>query len=195
MPLLGGLTILAGVVVASVAVLDVDTQLRGVLAGAALVTLVGAVDDKVELGVMTKLLGQIAAAVVPAASGVLVTNVTIPFLGPLDLGHAGGPLTVVEVVAVMNIVNFSDGIDGLAAGVCAIAGAAFAVIAFDLGRYDAGVLAAIIAGAAVGFLFFTSTRRPCSWAMQARCCSATCSPASPFRARSRPTRSSRSSSR
>lgn len=122
MPLLGGLAILAGIVVASVALLDVDTQLRGVLASAALATLVGAVDDRIELGVTTKLLGQIAAAVVPVTSGVIVTHVTILLLGPLDLGHAGGPLTVVGLVAVMNIVNFSDGIDGLAAGVCAIAG-------------------------------------------------------------------------
>ena len=52
----------------------------------------------------------------------------------------------------MNVVNFSDGVDGLAAGVCAISAAAFAVIAFDLGRTRAGVLAAITAGAALGFL-------------------------------------------
>jgi UDP-GlcNAc:undecaprenyl-phosphate/decaprenyl-phosphate GlcNAc-1-phosphate transferase len=52
----------------------------------------------------------------------------------------------------MNVVNFSDGVDGLAAGVCAISALAFAVIAFDLGRDVAGVLAAITAGAALGFL-------------------------------------------
>ncbi len=52
----------------------------------------------------------------------------------------------------MNVVNFSDGIDGLAAGVCAISAAAFAVIAFDLQKDSAGVLAAITAGAAIGFL-------------------------------------------
>ena len=54
----------------------------------------------------------------------------------------------------MNVVNFSDGIDGLAAGVCAIAAASFAVIAFDLGTATQRrrSLAAIIAGAALGFL-------------------------------------------
>ena len=54
----------------------------------------------------------------------------------------------------MNIVNFSDGIDGLAAGVCAIDGIAFAIIAFDLqgGTSAAAVLAALTAGAALGFL-------------------------------------------
>ena len=54
----------------------------------------------------------------------------------------------------MNIVNFSDGVDGLAAGVCAIAAVAFSIIAFDLGRNTAGILAAIVCGAALGFLLF-----------------------------------------
>jgi UDP-GlcNAc:undecaprenyl-phosphate GlcNAc-1-phosphate transferase len=49
-------------------------------------------------------------------------------------------------------VNFSDGIDGLAAGVCAISAGAFAIIAFDLSKDGAGVLAAITGGAALGFL-------------------------------------------
>ncbi len=63
-------------------------------------------------------------------------------------------LLFLGMVAVMNIVNFSDGVDGLAAGVGMISAAAFAVIAFDLGRNDAGVLSAIVAGAALGFLVF-----------------------------------------
>jgi UDP-GlcNAc:undecaprenyl-phosphate GlcNAc-1-phosphate transferase len=61
---------------------------------------------------------------------------------------------VIGLVGVMNIVNFSDGIDGLAAGVCTISAAAFAIIAFDLQREAAGVLAALTAGAAMGFLFW-----------------------------------------
>ena len=52
-------------------------------------------------------------------------------------------LTVIGLVAMMNVVNFSDGVDGLAAGVCAIIAAAMAVIAFDLGRQQPGVLAAL----------------------------------------------------
>jgi UDP-GlcNAc:undecaprenyl-phosphate GlcNAc-1-phosphate transferase len=51
------------------------------------------------------------------------------------------------------VVNFSDGVDGLAAGLCAIDGVAFAIIAFDLGIHGAPILAAITAGGALGFLF------------------------------------------
>ena len=64
----------------------------------------------------------------------------------------GVPLTIVWIVAVMNMVNFLDGMDGLAAGVCAISGTTFAVIALSLGKVDAAVLSAVVAGACIGFL-------------------------------------------
>lgn len=155
-PLLGGLAIFAAVIVASGLFLNLDgaigERMRGVLAGAALVTLVGAADDRFELHPLLKLAGQVAAAAIPVAAGVEVSNITLPFVGAVSLGEAGAPLTVLGLVFVMNVVNFSDGIDGLAAGVCAISAVAFAVIAFDLGRGTAGTLAAITAGAAAGFL-------------------------------------------
>ena len=87
-------------------------------------------------------------------SGVQVDAFTFPFLHRVELGDFGGPLTVFALVLLMNIVNFSDGVDGLAAGVCAIAALAFSIIAFDLGRNTAGILAAITCGAALGFLLF-----------------------------------------
>ena len=99
-------------------------------------------------------LGQIAAAVVLVTSGVQVDAFTFPFLHRVELGDFGGPATVFALVLLMNVVNFSDGVDGLAAGVCAIAAAAFSIIAFDLGRNTAGILAAITCGAALGFLLF-----------------------------------------
>lgn len=152
-PLLGGLAILAGVAVAAALWLPLDQQTVGILLGAALIALVGALDDVFELSPAVKLLGQVAAALIPVVAGVRVENVTLPFLGALDLGTGlGGVLTVVGLVGLMNVVNFSDGVDGLAAGVCAISAIAFAIIAFDLERDAAAVLAAIVAGAAVGFL-------------------------------------------
>ena len=82
-----------------------------------------------------------------------VDHFTFPFLGVVDLpAWVGMPLTVVWIVAVMNMVNFLDGMDGLASGVCAIAGLTFAILALSLGKIDAAVLSAIVAGACVGFL-------------------------------------------
>jgi UDP-GlcNAc:undecaprenyl-phosphate/decaprenyl-phosphate GlcNAc-1-phosphate transferase len=152
-PLLGGLAILAGVLAAALIWLPLDQQTTGILLGAALIALVGAADDVHELSPAIKFAGQIAAALIPVAAGVRVEHVTLPFLGALDFGTVlGGALTVIGMVGLMNVVNFSDGVDGLAAGVCAISAVAFSIIAFDLGRTSAGVLAAIVAGAAVGFL-------------------------------------------
>ena len=56
------------------------------------------------------------------------------------------------IVAVMNMVNFLDGMDGLAAGVCAIAGITFAILSLSLGTIDPAILSAIVAGACIGFL-------------------------------------------
>jgi len=152
-PLLGGLAILAGVLVAAAIWLPMTAETKGILGGAALIACVGAVDDAIDLPPLVKLLGQIGAALIPVLSGVVVKNVTLPFLGALAFPNEGGLLTVIGLVGIMNVVNFSDGVDGLAAGVCAISAVAFAIIAFDLGRDSAAVLAAIVAGAALGFLF------------------------------------------
>jgi UDP-GlcNAc:undecaprenyl-phosphate GlcNAc-1-phosphate transferase len=156
-PLLGGFAMLGAVLVAALALLDftprVHDRLDGILIGAVVIALVGALDDRFDLHPAIKLLGQIAAAIIPVRAGVEVTNITLPQpIGPQDLHSLGQPLTVLGLVAIMNVVNLSDGVDGLAAGVCAISAGTFAVIAFDLQRNHAGVLAAITAGAALGFL-------------------------------------------
>jgi UDP-GlcNAc:undecaprenyl-phosphate GlcNAc-1-phosphate transferase len=151
-PLLGGVAIFAGVLAAALAWLPRDATFTAILAGAALITLVGALDDILDLSPAAKLAGQVAAVAIPVANGVTVNSFTLPFVHRVDLGDLGAPLTLVGIVLVINVVNFSDGVDGLAAGVCAIAATSFSVIAFDLGKASAAVLAAIIAGAALGFL-------------------------------------------
>jgi UDP-GlcNAc:undecaprenyl-phosphate/decaprenyl-phosphate GlcNAc-1-phosphate transferase len=166
-PLLGGLAIFAGVLLAGLIWLPAgyarehQPQLwHGVLIAAAVITLVGALDDRFDLHPAVKLLGQVLAAVIVVHFGVAVKAITLPFVGQLAFPNTGpadaGPiLTVIGLVVMMNVVNFSDGVDGLAAGVCAIIAAAMAVIAFDFpGRQQPGVLAAITAGAALGFLLY-----------------------------------------
>jgi len=163
-PLLGGLAIFAGVLVAALIWLpegygEAKQLWHGVLLAAALITLVGALDDRFDLPPIVKLAGQVAAAVIVVHFGVAVKTITLPFVGKLHFPNAGvtnaGPvLTVIGLVAMMNVVNFSDGVDGLAAGVCVIIAVALAVIAFDLNRAQPGVLAALTAGAALGFLIY-----------------------------------------
>jgi UDP-GlcNAc:undecaprenyl-phosphate GlcNAc-1-phosphate transferase len=168
-PLLGGLAILAGVLLAAAIWMPATIKLARavgappgsggivhtwtILAGACVITLVGAIDDAREMPPLLKLLGQTAAALIVVEGGAVVTDVTLPFVGSLSFPNTGGALSVIWLVGMMNVVNFSDGVDGLAAGLCTIDGVAFSVIAFDLDVSAAGVLAALTAGAALGFLF------------------------------------------
>jgi UDP-GlcNAc:undecaprenyl-phosphate/decaprenyl-phosphate GlcNAc-1-phosphate transferase len=150
-PRLGGLAILVAVI--GLVFLPRGRETDAILIGAAVIALVGAADDLLELSADFKFVGQVLAAVIPVASGVRVENLTLPFVGPVHLGSAPSyVLTVVGIVALMNILNFIDGVDGLAAGVCIIGAGTFAAIALSLDRNAAGVLALIVAGASLGYL-------------------------------------------
>ena len=163
-PLLGGLALFGGALAAGLVWLPAGYGKQphlwqGVLLGAGVITLVGALDDRFELPPVLKLAGQVLAAVIVVHFGVAVKAITLPWVGTLHFPNAGatnaGPiLTVIGLVLMMNVVNFSDGVDGLAAGVCVIIAVTMAVIAFDLQRAQPGVLAALTAGAALGFLIF-----------------------------------------
>ena len=152
-PRLGGIALLLGIFVPALAFLELDGAYRGILLGAAIATTVGAIDDFRGLPWGAKLAGQLGAAIVAVGFGVTVDRFTFPGFGSQELPEwTAGAATVVWVVAIMNMVNFLDGMDGLAAGICAIAGSTFAIIGLSLGAPEAALLAAIVAGACFGFL-------------------------------------------
>ncbi len=151
-PKLGGLAILVAIAGAMLIWLPWDSDTRAILAGAVVITAVGVVDDIWDLSALPKLLGQVGAALIPVLAGLRVDSTTLPFVGQIELGWVAYPATVIGIVAVINMVNFIDGVDGLASGVCGISAITFAVIALSLDRNEAGVLAALTAGASIGFL-------------------------------------------
>jgi UDP-GlcNAc:undecaprenyl-phosphate GlcNAc-1-phosphate transferase len=164
-PKLGGLGILGGVLVAGLIWLPADTESHSILIGAVAIAWVGVLDDVFDLNPAVKLLGQTVAVVIPVSVGVTVDNFTFPFFGRLTPGtvdlltlpgggvvHLGDVATVIGIVAMINVINLIDGVDGLAAGVAVISGITLATIALSLDRTAAGVLAALVAGAALGFL-------------------------------------------
>src|ERR687885_228017 len=71
-----------------------SSRTDAILAGAALITLVGAIDDARDLPPGIKLLGQIAAALVLVLSDVTVNSFTLPFVHRVELGDMGGPITL-----------------------------------------------------------------------------------------------------
>jgi UDP-GlcNAc:undecaprenyl-phosphate GlcNAc-1-phosphate transferase len=152
-PRLGGLALFFGTFVPALAFLPLGRETKGLLLGMAVATTVGAIDDFRGLVWWEKLGGQIAAAAIPTGFGIWVQRFTFPIIGVHALPEwVGIPLTILWIVAIMNMVNFLDGLDGLAAGVCAISGGTFCLIALSLGRPEPAILAAIVLGACLGFL-------------------------------------------
>jgi len=167
-PRLGGVAIFvglaSGLVVASTVpflagIFEVSNSAWAVMAGAAMVCVLGVIDDIWDLDWMAKLAGQILAALVMAWGGVQLVAVPI---GGLTIGSSYLSLmaTVVVVVVAMNAVNFVDGLDGLAAGVVAVGGLALMTYTYVLARgassgdYSslATVVLAVMVGACLGFL-------------------------------------------
>ena len=152
-PRLGGLALFFGIFVPALAFLPLGRETKGLLLGMAVATTVGAVDDFRGLVWWEKLGGQLAAASIPTGFGIWVHRFTFQVVGVHALPEwVGVPLTILWIVAIMNMVNFLDGLDGLAAGVCAISGFTFCLIALSLGRPQPAILAAVVLGASVGFL-------------------------------------------
>jgi UDP-GlcNAc:undecaprenyl-phosphate GlcNAc-1-phosphate transferase len=150
-PRLGGLAIVAAVLLPSVA-LGESHGFWGIMLGTVLMCLLGAVDDAVRLGAFSKLAGQIAIAALTVWFGITIGDITLPLIGAVHLGAWTYLLTALWIIALVNIVNFIDGLDGLAAGFCAIAALTFAILSASLGRLDAAAISAIVAGASAGFL-------------------------------------------
>ena len=147
MPLLGGLAIYLGLV-AGLIVFGPDEPLRellGILGGATLIGALGLWDDRFGMHPRLKLLGQALAGVLLVVGGVQ----THLFNNWLDV-----PLTVVWVIGICNAINFLDNMDGLAAGLAAVASAFFLLLAIVNAQTLVAGLAAAALGACLGFLFY-----------------------------------------
>jgi UDP-GlcNAc:undecaprenyl-phosphate GlcNAc-1-phosphate transferase len=133
---------------------------RALLSGAALIWLIGVLDDKFEIDALIKLGGQMIAAGVMVMQGLTILWLPVPGVGSVALTQWQGTLlTVALVVITINAVNFVDGLDGLAAGMVCIASAAFFLYAYRVwvsygieAAAPATLFAAILMGMCLGFL-------------------------------------------
>jgi UDP-GlcNAc:undecaprenyl-phosphate GlcNAc-1-phosphate transferase len=166
-PRLGGLGMAAGLVAAMLvasqlplmrSVFGGSTEPAALLSGAAVLVVLGMIDDKFGLDAPTKFAGQALAGAVMALQGVAI--VWLPIDGTLVLDPVTSVLlTVLVVVVAVNAINFIDGLDGLAAGIVGIGSLAFFAYSYLL-SYEYGftratlaaLVSAILAGMCAGFL-------------------------------------------
>lgn len=130
-------------------------ELVGLLFGGTLIFLIGIWDDAMDLPAKKKFLGQSAVAIVSMFYGFVIPGISNPF----DHGHwigfplwVGVPLTLFWYLGMMNAMNFIDGLDGLLAGITAIAGISLFAIALIKGHALVALLMAALVGGSLGFL-------------------------------------------
>ena len=134
---------------------DKDRLIWTTLAGALCFFVIGLADDLFALPPLPRLLGQLLVAGAVWDQGVRIASIELPGEGAgfLSLPPALSLLaTVVWLVGITNAINWLDGLDGLAAGVSGIAAIALLSVSFSLSQPAAGLLAAALAGACLGFL-------------------------------------------
>ncbi|MDP4090821.1 MAG: MraY family glycosyltransferase [Bacillota bacterium] len=159
-PLVGGTAIFLGFLCGYVFLIrPIDRAFVSILIGSFLILIIGLVDDwykarGVEFPVWPRLLVQTAAAVIVYSSGIVFYGFTNPFseqyiVLPVFLQFI---LTILWLVGVTTVINWSDGMDGLAGSLTAIAGSTLFVVALAKGQDDSALLCVLVIGAVLGFL-------------------------------------------
>ncbi|TVY07618.1 MraY family glycosyltransferase [Paenibacillus cremeus] len=159
-PLTAALAIFAGFVCAYLFFVKDDwKQTAGLLSGSLLILAIGTIDDWYktrgkEFPALPKLIVQVAAAVIVYCSGVVFYGFHNPFTGnelilPVWLQFF---FTVTWIFGVTTVINFSDGMDGLAGGLSAIAAVTLFIVAVAKGQTDSAMMAIILVGAALAYL-------------------------------------------
>ena len=169
----GGLAIFVAILITTILFLPLDKHLRGILAGATIILVLGILDDKYDLSPYIRLLVQFAAAGAPIIAGIGIAFLSNPQGGIIDLSHPrinffllgeqrsiwvlSDLFALFWIVTLMNFLNMgAKGVDGQLPGVVAIAAATIAFLSLqfsaDITQWPVIVLAVIVTGAYLGFL-------------------------------------------
>lgn len=122
------------------------------LIGSLLIFLLGVFDDLRGMNAYRKFAVQVVAGLLAYLAGFHLTILHLPFLGPIDIGLAGIPLTLLWIVGVTNAVNLIDGMNGLAGGVSAISAFFIGLVAMHNGHYETAYLSWLLMASIIGFL-------------------------------------------
>ncbi len=169
----GGLALFVAILVASLIFLPIDKHLKGILGGAAVLALMGILDDKYNLNPYLRLAGGFLAAGIPIAAGIGIAFLSNPMGGIIDLSQPqinfyflgeqrsiwvlSDAFALIWIVFVMNMLNMgAKGVDGQLPGVVVVAATTIAALSLkfsaDITQWPVIILAAITAGAYLGFL-------------------------------------------
>lgn len=153
-PRLGGLGIFFGFLVGYMLFGKNSVQMNSILIGSFIVILTGIIDDIKPIKAKPKMIGQIlAASSIVFYGNILLTHITV-FGNIIDFGLLAYPITLIFIVACMNIINLIDGLDGLSGGISSIFYLSVIIICCFMNR-TTGLdfsLALIMLGSTLGFL-------------------------------------------
>jgi UDP-GlcNAc:undecaprenyl-phosphate GlcNAc-1-phosphate transferase len=157
-PRSGGIAMAVGVLVPLLFSAVPDAFVKAVLLGAGVVLLCGFVDDLRPLGWMVKFAAQLAAAlIVVLYGGVEIRNLGLllpqGYLLPTAIAV---PLTLLVIVGVTNAINLSDGLDGLAGGICLLSFCCIGYLGYLTDNLSVTLISVAVAGAIFGFLRFNT---------------------------------------
>ncbi|MGL5439181.1 MAG: glycosyltransferase family 4 protein [Filifactoraceae bacterium] len=153
-PRLGGLAIYLGFLVATLLYVPLNKEIIGLLIASCLMIIMGVIDDTHPLDSKTKLLIQIISAAIVVSFGVQIDFISHPIITDklFVLDYLSVPITIFWIVGITNTVNLIDGLDGLAAGISAIAAITLGIVSYLNGSSVYTILLACLAGGVLGFL-------------------------------------------
>jgi UDP-GlcNAc:undecaprenyl-phosphate GlcNAc-1-phosphate transferase len=131
-----------------------NSQITTTLFCATFIFIVGLTDDILNISSKLRLLALITASIIVSCSGVRIESFNIQNQFALNLGWMSWPVTVLWITGVTVAINFIDGLDGLAAGITAIASAIVAILAYNTGSLVILTITIALLGSISGFLIF-----------------------------------------
>lgn len=161
-PLSGGLAMYITLVVSilifvKLGYISLSTEIIGLIVGSSVIVVSGLIDDKVGLSPKKKIVFQLVAGICLVLGGVRIDFFNNPFgVGDpfIYIKYLSIPITLFWITGITNTINLIDGLDGLAAGVSMICSISLMCIAYKFGFTEVTIIAAILAGACLGFLPF-----------------------------------------
>ena len=152
-PRMGGLAIYGAFMICVLLLVRPTYQIKGILQGATVIVIAGAIDDRFNLNPLIKLMAQFLAAGIAIKHWVYIDALTNFALGQTVYVRAiAVPITFVWIVLCTNAVNLIDGLDGLAASVCSISFITMAVVALILSNTNIAIILLVLGCGCLGFL-------------------------------------------